>query len=126
MPIRLLAFDKHGTNIELIERNTIFARILPIVVAHTSKPEFQSAWTAAEALKEFDVVVQSSRIRHNKMGKLLEEAVEEIVDYAILSHTWIRHMPGEIAFQDWDMREDNLEGNSKIVKFAKSQHKTTA
>ena len=120
MPIRLLAFDNHGTNIELIERSTIFSRVLTVVFTRTSKPDFQSAWAQAETLEEFDVVVQSSRVRHNKMKKLLEEAVKESVDYAILSHTWIRHMPGEIAFQDWDMREDNLEGNSKIVNFCEA------
>ncbi|KJA23039.1 hypothetical protein HYPSUDRAFT_40166 [Hypholoma sublateritium FD-334 SS-4] len=117
MPIRLLAFDKSGSDIQLIGRNKITARILPGVLAKTAEPKFQSAWAAAEALNDVDVVITSMRYRHNKMNELLRKVIEKSVNYAILSHTWMRDIPGDITFQDWATREHNPRGNTKIVKF---------
>ncbi|KJA23135.1 hypothetical protein HYPSUDRAFT_138148, partial [Hypholoma sublateritium FD-334 SS-4] len=51
------------------------------------------------------------------MKRLLEEVVKESVDYAILSHTWMRDTPGDITFHDWATREHDPRGNNKIVKF---------
>ncbi len=51
------------------------------------------------------------------MKELLDEVTEKNVDYAILSHTWIRNSPGDITFQDWTTREQNSQGNAKIIKF---------
>ena len=55
MPIRLLAFDKDGSNIQLIGRNQVFSCILPVVFAKIVEPEFQSAWAKAEALTDHKV-----------------------------------------------------------------------
>ena len=43
MPIRLLAFDKDGSNIQLIERNEIFSIVLPGVLANIKKPKFKQS-----------------------------------------------------------------------------------
>ena len=54
MPIRLLAFDKDGSSIRLIERNEIFSCILPSVLENMAKPEFQEEWAAAETLEDIN------------------------------------------------------------------------
>ncbi|KJA15044.1 hypothetical protein HYPSUDRAFT_149663, partial [Hypholoma sublateritium FD-334 SS-4] len=62
------------------------------------------------------------------MKQLLEGAVQQSVNYAILSHTWMRDTPGDVTFQDWAAREHNPRGNTKIVKFcevAARNHKVT-
>ena len=100
MPIRLLSFDKTGGNIELIGRHKIIACILPGVFVKTAEASFQSAWTEAEALNDVKFVITSMRYRQNKMKELLKGVVERSVEYAILSHTWMRDTPGDIVFQD--------------------------
>ncbi|KJA17594.1 hypothetical protein HYPSUDRAFT_1010997 [Hypholoma sublateritium FD-334 SS-4] len=118
MPIRLLAFDKTGSNIRLIGRNEIFTCILPGVFSKTADPKFQLEWTAAERLKDMhDTWSVNTLYRQNRMRELLQGAVEQSVDYAILSHTWIRDTPGDVVFQDWATREHMSRGNTKIVKF---------
>ena len=100
MPIRLLAFDRDGCNIQLIGRNMIFSHILPGVFAKIAEPEFQLAWAYAETLEDSQLVMLSAQRRSNKMKELLASVVEQSVDYAILSHTWMRDTPGDIVFQD--------------------------
>ncbi len=117
MPIRLLAFDKNGSNIQLIGRNQVFSCILPAVFAKIAEPEFQSAWEKADALTDHEVQTLSMLHRQIKTQELLQRAVEQSVHYAILSHTWMRDAPGDVIFQDWATREHNPRGNSKIVKF---------
>ena len=89
MPIRLLAFDKTGKNIQLIERNEIFSFIRDSVFRKIKESEFQAAWAKAQALNDRSLDGLAHQYRSNKMNELLKKAVEESVDYAILSHTWI-------------------------------------
>ena len=117
MPICLPAFDKSGSNIQLIGRNKISTHILSGVLAKTAEPKFQSSWAAAESLSDVDNVITSMRYRHNRMKELLRKVIEKSVNYAILSHTWMRDTPGDVTFQDWATREHNPQGNMKIVKF---------
>ncbi len=120
MPIRLLTFDKDGSNIQLIGRNEIYSCILPGVFMNIAKSKFQEDWAAAE--------VQEEKYRQNKLKALLQGAVEQSVQYAILSHTWMRDMPGEVTFHDWAVREDNPRGNTKITRFCEvtaREHNTT-
>ncbi len=117
MPIRLLAFDKDGCNIQLIGRNQIFSQVLPGVFAKIAEPEFQSAWAYAETLEDSELVMLSAQRRSNTMKEVLASVVEQSVDYAILSHTWMRDTPGDVTFKDWATREGNPRGNAKIVKF---------
>ncbi|KJA20515.1 hypothetical protein HYPSUDRAFT_142140, partial [Hypholoma sublateritium FD-334 SS-4] len=37
--------------------------------------------------------------------------------YAILSHTWIREVPGDVVYRDWHVRARNERGYTKIAKF---------
>ena len=105
MPVHLLAFDKDGSNIQLIGRNKIFSRILPCVLAKIAEPDFQTAWAVAEVMKDSKFMALSDQYRSNRMKALLKGAIEQSVDYAILSHTWLRDTPSEITFQDWAARE---------------------
>ncbi len=84
------AFDKNGSNIQLIGRNQVFSCILPAVFAKIAEPEFQSAWEKADALTDHEVQTLSMLHRQIKTQELLQRAVEQSVHYAILSHTWMR------------------------------------
>ncbi len=118
MPIRLLAFDKGGFNIRLIERNEIFSIILPSVLVNIKMLGFQADWAAAEMLKDGDhKPYRHLQHRQNKMKELLQNVIKQSVSYSILSHTWMQDAPGEVTFHDWAAREENLQGNSKIIKF---------
>ena len=96
MPIRLLAFDKDGSNIRLIGRDQIFPSILPGVFSKIAEPKFKSAWAKAEVLEDSEYEAQLYKYRSNKMKELLTEVVEQSVDYAILSHTWLRDTPATL------------------------------
>ncbi|KJA13809.1 hypothetical protein HYPSUDRAFT_49592 [Hypholoma sublateritium FD-334 SS-4] len=117
MPIRLLAFDENGTNIQLIERDEIFTRILPRVYAETSKPGFQSEWAKVQELQDKYV---HWKHRQDAMSKLFQEVIGESVRYAILSHTWIRDTPSDVVFGSWKTRADNPRGYAKITKFCET------
>ena len=117
MPIRLLAFDKNGSNIRLIGRNEIFPIIRDSVFRTIQDPGFQAAWAEAETLKDSEFFALSGQYRSNTMKVLLKRVIRKSVHYATLSHTWMRDTPGDITFQDWATREGNPPGNMKIVKF---------
>ena len=68
-------------------------------------------------MAEFHAVITVKRYRQNRMTELLQKAVGQAVNYAILSHTWIRDTPGDIVFHDWATREHNPRGNTKVIKF---------
>ncbi|KJA25474.1 hypothetical protein HYPSUDRAFT_402443 [Hypholoma sublateritium FD-334 SS-4] len=53
----------------------------------------------------------------SQIKELLQNVIEQSVEYAILSHTWMRDTPGEVTFHDWAIREHNPRGNTKIIKF---------
>lgn len=114
MPIRMLAFDSNGGNVNLIGRDEIFSRILPKVFAHIMLPGFKEAWE--ETLKLEDVIYFMT-YRQHRQNELLAAAVEECAHYGILSHTWIRGSPGDVVFHEWAARELNPMGHSKINKF---------
>ncbi len=102
MPIRLLAFDKGGSNIRLIERNEIFSIILPGVLVNIKMRRFQANWAAAEMLKDGEFKpFRHLQHRQIKMKELLQNVIEQSVSYSILSHTWVRDAPGEVTFHDW-------------------------
>ena len=129
MPICLLAFDRDGSNIRLIERDEIFSIILPSILANIEKLEFRAEWETAETLRDIEVggFIQL-RHRQMKMKELLQRVIGQSVKYSILSHTWIRDAPGEVTFHDWAVREDNPRGNTKIIKFCEVSayyHNTT-
>ncbi|KJA29042.1 hypothetical protein HYPSUDRAFT_634491 [Hypholoma sublateritium FD-334 SS-4] len=115
MPIRVLAFDSAGAGMKLIDRNEMFRRVLHSAFIGASQPDFQIAWMEAEELANSPPLGwQEAGRRHNK---LITELVEYHARYAILSHTWIRDTPGDVVFKDWEIRESNPRGYSKIAKF---------
>ncbi len=93
MPIRLLSFDKNGSNIQLIGRNQIVSFVCGSVLHQTQLHEFQLKWAKAGKLKDSDFEALSWQFCSNRMKQLLDEVIENNVDYAILSHTWIRNTP---------------------------------
>lgn len=104
MPIRVLAFDETGSQMILLERNKILERILRHVFFRTSSNNFRDTPTQ------------------------LKELVNTIARYAILSHTWIRDDGSDVVFQDWNDRELNRRGYTKIAMFcqvAAMKHKVT-
>ncbi|KJA25437.1 hypothetical protein HYPSUDRAFT_37415 [Hypholoma sublateritium FD-334 SS-4] len=86
----MLAFDSNGTQLRLVERSDIAEQIK----LRISEEEWQGM-DESESL----------------------DRVKELGKYAILSHTWFRGKPGDVVFDDWNKRELNARGNSKIVKF---------
>lgn len=127
MPSRLLAFNTTGSGIQLIECNEIFDCIFPGVFTKITEPQFQSVWAAAEALADVNdpvFIIQTWQHRQNKMQELLQEVVEQSVDYAILSHTWIRDTPGDITSQDWTMREYNPPETTRSSSSVRSRRGT--
>ncbi|KJA18129.1 hypothetical protein HYPSUDRAFT_968288 [Hypholoma sublateritium FD-334 SS-4] len=92
MPIRVLAFDARGEQIQLLERNAIVNQILSRISAQTS-----GQTSVADGLA----------------------LAQDLSRYAILSHTWIRDTPGDVVFGRWAARNHPAyaEGYSKIAKF---------
>ncbi len=120
MPIRLLAFDKDGSNIQLIGRNEVITSILPGVFSKIADHKFQRKWAKAKNSKASILRTQNDQRRLDKMKELLMEIVKESANYAILSHTWMNSSPGDVTFHDWNTREHNPLGNAKIVEFCKA------
>lgn len=114
MPIRMLAFDSTGSNIKLIGRNDIFSQVLPNIFAEIIKPQFQLDWEETSELSDWSWNMTE---RQDRRDELLEAAIRNCARYAILSHTWMRDLPGDVVFQDWDAREENAKGNRKIDMF---------
>ena len=114
MPIRLLAFDEAGCNVQRVERDEIFSRILPRVHAEIISARFQSDWAEAGELR--DVLIHWKH-RQKAMDKLFNQAFERSAHYVILSHTWIREIPGDVVYKDWDVRMRNQRRYAKISKF---------
>lgn len=114
MPIRLLAFDEAGCDVQLIERDEIFSRIFPRVYSEITSAQFQSDWVKAQELR--DVFIHWKH-RQNTMDNLSSKAIERSVHYAISSHTWIRETPGDVVYKDWKVRMGNQRGYAKISRF---------
>ena len=117
MPIRMLAFDSTGSNLQLISQDEIFKRILPDIRDATRSEEFQSDWQKTQKFRDDSYVYEKNK--KSKQHKLLINAIERTAQYAILSHTWIRDSPGDVTFRDWEMRKLPVykRGYTKVTKF---------
>ena len=126
MPIRLLAFKSTGSNIKLLERNQILELILSRVIIEfhclprptpRKKEEIDDAHDVEDSDGESsDYDSDDSDVEESRWTEMLN-FVEDTARYAILSHTWIRDSPGDVVFRDWERRELNQRGLSKITKF---------
>ncbi|KAF9474532.1 hypothetical protein BDN70DRAFT_996997 [Pholiota conissans] len=115
MPIRLLAFNSDGSNIELIERSTIMNLISTAIKADFDEDKIQS---------EFRIASESSNSQHNDAiteAQFIQRFVTKYTDYAILSHTWLHDSPGEITYASWICGDfDNRSpGYSKLASFCR-------
>ncbi|KAF9474530.1 hypothetical protein BDN70DRAFT_996995 [Pholiota conissans] len=115
MPIRLLAFNSDGSNIELIERGTIMNRISTALKADFDEAKVQY---------EFRMASESSSSRRNGIiteAQFIRNYVSKYTDYAILSHTWLHDLPGEVTYASWICGDfDNRSlGYSKLANFCR-------
>ncbi|KAF9474528.1 hypothetical protein BDN70DRAFT_311502 [Pholiota conissans] len=115
MPIRLLAFNSDGSNIELIERSTIMNLISTAIKADFDEDKIQS---------DFRTAARSSNSRRNGAtteAQFIQNYVSKYTDYAILSHTWLHDLPGEITYASWICGDfDNWSpGYSKLANFCR-------
>lgn len=112
MPVRVLAFNADGSTLQLIERNEILHRLRDDFYDQLNQlclkyPEkttmYDSDWLSKQEGEEEEQFITD--FLTNRAG------------YAILSHTWIRDTPGDVIYNDWNMRHGNPRGNAKITKF---------
>ncbi|KAF9482046.1 hypothetical protein BDN70DRAFT_991405 [Pholiota conissans] len=103
MPIRLLSFEQHGSifEIKLLERNDIMALF---------EAKLPKIWEL-----QF-----SSSVPLNYLA--INDCVQYLTSYAILSHTWLRSNPGEITYSDWINQRFNTNdaGYQKLNKFCQT------
>lgn len=94
MPIRVLGFDSHGGQVQLLERSTISSLVLSRI-----RDEYPDGVPV----------------------KNVEDVVGKASRYAILSHTWIRDSPGDIVYSDWNTNnfQQHTRGYQKITNFCK-------
>lgn len=125
MPIRLLGFKPTGSHIRLLERNQILDLILSRVIVEFHYPPRASSRKSEKIddaqgedsdgnLSDYDS--DDSDVEDSRWTEMLN-FVEDTARYAILSHTWIRDSPGDLVFRDWEQRQSNQRGLSKVTKF---------
>ncbi|KAF9482049.1 hypothetical protein BDN70DRAFT_853969 [Pholiota conissans] len=111
MPIRLLSFEQYGPSLQisLLDRSAVFKRIESIL---------------RNELLPWDLSVTATKDVEDTIDYLLFKHAT----YAILSHTWLRSIPGEVTYIDWiNGRFENSDpGYQKLVNFSKvalTEHK---
>ncbi|KJA18476.1 hypothetical protein HYPSUDRAFT_190915 [Hypholoma sublateritium FD-334 SS-4] len=125
MPIRLLAFEPTGSHIQLLERNEILNLILSRVIVEFHYPpralirrqeKIDDAQGEVSDGDSSNYDSDDSDVEDSRWTEMLN-FVEDTSRYAILSHTWIRDSPGDLIFSNWERRESNQRGLSKVTKF---------
>ncbi|KJA27585.1 hypothetical protein HYPSUDRAFT_862747 [Hypholoma sublateritium FD-334 SS-4] len=120
MPIRVLAFDSTGSDLQHIDRTEIYSHVLQKVCAEAMQPQFQAAWKEIVGLSGNPLVPNALSgyfERTAREKKIITELVERHSRYAILSHTWIRDVPGDVIYQGWNTRERYPAGYRKVAYF---------
>lgn len=124
MPIRLLSFLPDGSEMELVERNEVFHRIV-----RDMKTQLDQA-TYEEMI--YDKSLESTGNQQITLADAEETIISTLVQkhtrYAILSHTWIRNEIGEVEYKDWQTRTSKGAGYEKLRMFcdvAARQHGVT-
>ncbi|KAF9474273.1 hypothetical protein BDN70DRAFT_325292 [Pholiota conissans] len=111
MPIRLLYFEPHGSDIRisLVERDFIYAHLESQLRANVNVANYLKL--AGQEAEE-----QANQWLMAKHAK-----------YAILSHTWLRTVPGEITYGDWIKERGPFDAESlgykKLVNFCRTAWK---
>lgn len=113
MPIRLLCFKSDGPKLKitLLEKGGIFAYLEGKVRALFSERQF---------LAKIQTLA-TTRIRVENRWLTMEQWMEGVTKYAILSHTWIHSIPGEVTYNGWNKTEFSADqpGYEKLVNFCK-------
>ncbi|KAF9472969.1 hypothetical protein BDN70DRAFT_867877 [Pholiota conissans] len=111
MPIRLLRFIPKSSHLEisLIEREEIYAHLVPIMQANIHK------------FRRDNQDMDEDEDPEEYFSTLVYYFVKDIGQYAILSHTWLREAPGEITYSDWHDQhfDESSPGYQKLVNFCK-------
>ena len=87
MPIRMLMFNADGSSITLVGRPQIYR-----YVASNIENAFENADDVDPLLKK-----SFSHIT----GRPVSNIVVDHTRYAILSHTWLQSIPGEVTYPAW-------------------------
>jgi hypothetical protein len=114
MPIRLLAFKADGSDMELIERSTIFDRI-----SLAMESDFYQADSISWKLRLLTVDDYDTTSRENQ--DVINEFISHYAKYAILSHTWVRDARGEVTYAAWKAGEFDRgsAGYQKLTNFCR-------
>ncbi|KAF9472563.1 hypothetical protein BDN70DRAFT_938097 [Pholiota conissans] len=107
MPIRLLLIEPHDSylQISLIDRGTTYVHLANIMKA---------------------LPIPFNSFSSQQMDeKLVDSIIESHTKYAILSHKWLRGMPGEITYDLWNKGSLDPEsaGYRKLVSFCRTSWK---
>ncbi|KAF9475718.1 hypothetical protein BDN70DRAFT_923793 [Pholiota conissans] len=108
MPIRLLTFRTGGSGIELIERGTLFERISIAMESDIDEAMIQSHFEPQRSLADNEELAA---------GNIMTQYAK----YAILSHTWLRDLSGEVTYTDWKTGEYDIhsKGYQKLSHFCR-------
>ncbi|KJA17720.1 hypothetical protein HYPSUDRAFT_46055 [Hypholoma sublateritium FD-334 SS-4] len=111
MPIRLLAFGTDGSEIKLIERGEIWRKI------------------SREVARDFDSIEVDFRNQIKGGTKtppvsekeFAHQICEKYGKFAILSHTWLTTVSGEVTYTDWKSGKFSKEsrGYRKLAEFCR-------
>ncbi|KAF8161848.1 hypothetical protein BJ912DRAFT_311388 [Pholiota molesta] len=97
MPIRLLAFKADGSDMELIERSTVFDRISLAMESDFYQADI--SWKLRLlTMDDFDTTSRESQYD-------IDGLISHYAQYAILSHTWVCQAPGEVTYAAWKAGE---------------------
>ncbi len=124
MPIRLLSFLPDGTEMELVERNDVFHRIM----RDMKKWLDQATYEEMICDKSLESTGSQQITNSDAEETIISVLVKKHTRYAILSHTWIRNEIGEVEFKDWQTRTSKGAGYEKLRMFceiAARQHGIT-
>ncbi|KAF9472034.1 hypothetical protein BDN70DRAFT_998363 [Pholiota conissans] len=110
MPIRLLCFAPHGPHlrITLLEREDIYMYIKSIISTKMNSSEYGLRFDEEENKMETDL-------------DAINRLIAKYAGYAIISHTWLRELPGEIIYGTWHKGQFDTQsaGYLKLVNFCK-------
>ncbi|KAF9473235.1 hypothetical protein BDN70DRAFT_899924 [Pholiota conissans] len=107
-PIRVLAFDLQGSQVELVGRNELWKRI-----SHKMECDFYEKFFIETNMELDSSVDETERaVQHFNL---------QYGRYAILSHAWIQDTPGEVTYADWERGIYNKEspGFQKLANFCR-------
>lgn len=119
-PIRLLCFNSDGTGIRLIERGEAWGKISTAMEHDFDEVQMESDIRRME-LDYSKRPKFSGNIRVYATDAIITEFCSNYQKYAILSHTWIQGLPGEVTYVDWKSNnfDKHSAGYQKLENFCR-------